>query len=303
MLAVVGTVPIEDFPLVTGTVTLVNDSILIDGKKTGVNRGTPALLAAACMTSTALGEPNPCAYLIGDIGLGDGSRRLYAYLNEHIAETDFTVLAFHYVQPDVEWHDRILSTIKCLAHKPILIADAGYMYAAKMSGQSAAYDLFTPDIGELAFLADESAPHPFYTRGFILHDENRVPDLIARAYAYSNAARYMLVKGVRDHLADSGGIMATIDTPSEEALEAIGGTGDTLTGIVAALIASGMDIGKAAVIAARVNRCAGHYARPDPGTQVLDIIRQIPRSLEEMLHEARQQTESELQRINVEGQT
>ncbi|MFO7970579.1 MAG: sugar kinase, partial [Desulfobacterales bacterium] len=60
--------------------------------------------------------------------------------------------------------------------RPTLIADAGFMYAAKMSGLSEAYELFTPDAGELAFLADEEAPHPFYTRGFILHEENLIPD-------------------------------------------------------------------------------------------------------------------------------
>ena len=63
------------------------------------------------------------------------------------------------------------------------------MYAAKMSGQAASYDLFTPDAGELAFLADETAPHPFYTRGFILHENNKIPDLINRAYSHKNAAK------------------------------------------------------------------------------------------------------------------
>jgi len=72
----------------------------------------------------------------------------------------------------VDWHNRVLFQIQGLAEKPVLIADAGFMYAAKMSGQAELYDLFTPDIGELAFLADEAAPHPFYTRGFILHEEN-----------------------------------------------------------------------------------------------------------------------------------
>jgi hypothetical protein len=300
MLAVVGTIPIEEFPVAIGTVTLKDNSIHINGEKTAVNRGTPALLAAACMTSKALRQPLPFAYLVGDIGLGDGSRRLYAYLNDHIAKTEFTAIAFHYVQPDVGWHDRILSTIKGLPRKSILIADAGYMYAAKMSGQAAAYNLFTPDIGELAFLADESAPHPFYTRGFILHDENRIPDLITRAYAHANAARYTLVKGVCDHLADLNGILATIDTPSEEALEAIGGTGDTLTGIAAALIASGMDISRAAVTAARVNRWAGHFARPTPATQVIEIIQHIPQALEKILQEARHKPESASKTINVE---
>ena len=47
--------------------------------------------------------------------------------------------------------------------KPTLVADAGFMYVAKMSGYADAYDLFTPEAGELAILADEKAPHPFYT--------------------------------------------------------------------------------------------------------------------------------------------
>ncbi len=172
-----------------------------------------------------------------------------------------------------------------MARRPILIADAGFMYAAKMSGQAAAYDLFTPDIGELAFLADEDAPHPFYTRGFILQEENRVPDLIARAYAHRNAPRFLLVKGEKDYLADQDGIKATVNAPVEEALEAIGGTGDTLTGIVTAMIASGMEIGNAAITAAKVNRLAGHYARPTPATQVMEIIHHIPGALEEILQE------------------
>ena len=167
--------------------------------------------------------------------------------------------------------------------RPVLIADAGFMYAAKMSGQSPKYDLFTPDIGELAFLADEEAPHPFYTRGFILHEENRVPELIARAYTHNNAARCLLVKGKQDYVADRKGIIATVDIYVEESMEAIGGTGDTLTGIVTALIGTGMEVTKAAIIAARVNRVAGSYAKPTPATQVMDIIEQIPAAFAKIL--------------------
>ena len=110
------------------------------------------------------------------------------------------------------------------------------MYAAKMSGQAQSYDLFTPDVGELSFLADESAPHPFYTRGFILHQDNQVPDLIARAYAYKNGARHLLVKGSVDYVVADGEITDQISEPATEAMEAIGGTGDTLTGLACALI-------------------------------------------------------------------
>lgn len=166
-----------------------------------------------------------------------------------------------------------------------MIADAGFMYAAKMSGQASAFDLFTPDPGELAFLADEEAPHPFYTRGFILHEDNRVPELISRAYSNDNAAGHLLVKGRKYYIANREKILCTIEYPMEEVMEAIGGTGDTLTGIVSVLLETGMDTGEAAFVAAKANRLAGHYARPTPATQVTDIIEHIPRAFKEILGE------------------
>jgi len=285
MLAVVGTVPDQDFPLIVGEVVLQDDFISIQGKRAPVNRGTPALLAAAVKVGEVMGQPPPVGYLVGDIGLGDGSRRLYAHLSENSVEGDINAVAFHYLQPDVDWHSRVLFALEEMAHRPVLIADAGFMYAAKMSGQASEYDLFTPDVGELAFLADEEAPHPFYTRGFILHEDMRAPALIERAYRYENAAACLLVKGQPDYVADRQGIHATIDLPVEEAMEAIGGTGDTLTGIVVALIGAGIEVGEAAILAARVNRLAGHYAKPTPATQVIDIVKQIPAALARVLGE------------------
>lgn len=293
MFAIAGTVPIQDFPLLAGEVFLEGDHICIQGKRVAVNRGTPALLAAAIKACEVLDQGVPYGYLVGDIGLGDGSRRLYKCLTGDLRQIDsrskpgnvFKAITFHYLQPDVDWHNQVLFAIKEMIKKPILIADAGFMYAAKMSGKAVEYDLFTPDIGELAFLADEEAPHPFYTRGFILHEEDRIPELIDRAYKYNNAACCLLVKGKQDFVADRQGIQATIDSPVEEAMEAIGGTGDTLTGIITALVGSGMEVMKAATIAARVSRLAGYYARPNPATQVMEIIRQIPKALEKILNE------------------
>jgi len=96
-------------------------------------------------------------------------------------------------------------------------------------------------------------------------------------------------------VADRHGIQATIDSPIEEAMEAMGGTGDTLTGIVTALIESGMEIIKASTVAAKTNRLAGHYARPTPATHVMEIIRQIPKALEKILYEAKRGEEWEKQ--------
>jgi hypothetical protein len=283
MLAVIGTVPHREFPMVVGKVTLNNGEICIQGKKVSVKRGTPSLLAAAIKVGEALGQEGPFGYLVGDIGLGEGSRRLYKYLFENLEKTNFQTIAFHYMQPYVGWHNRVLSVIKKMKYRPNLIADAGYMYVAKMSGHAEAYDLFTPDIGELAFLADKLAPHPLYTRGFLLQEENRVSDLITRAYVHRNASKHLLVKGRKDYVANKDGVQAIIDSPLEEAMEAIGGTGDTLTGIVAALIASGKDIREAATIGAKVNRLAGAYAHPTPATQVKEIIQYIPQALGEIL--------------------
>ena len=283
MLGLVGTIPEEGFPLTCGAALLKEGRIHLGKRSVAVNRGTPALIAAAAATLKYLDRPAPFCYLVGDIGSGEGSRQLYKHLTAELRKSSFGTLALHYFQPDVALFKEMLQEIKAMEARPTLIADAGFMYVAKMGGDAAHFDLFTPDAGELAYLADEEAPHPFYTRGFILHDENLVPDLIARAYRHNNAAAYLLVKGATDHLANKEGILAKIDQPKEEVLEAIGGTGDTLTGIVSALIAGGMKIEEAATHAAKVNRLAGLYAKPTPATQIADLIVQIPRALGEVL--------------------
>jgi hypothetical protein len=285
MLAVVGTIPDEELPLVAGPVTVDGQFLVIQGHKVPISRGTAGLLAAAATCLEVLRKPAPFAFLVGDIGRGQGSSRLYEYLTLNLGRYQFNTLTFHYILPIVDWHNRVLFAVQEMAERPRLIADAGFMYVAKMSGQAPEYDLFTPDAGELAFLADEEAPHPFYTRGFILHEDNQVPELIARAYAYDNASRHLLVKGQKDYVATKEGIVAVIAEPVTEALEPIGGTGDSLTGIVSALIAAGFDIVPAAILAARVNRVAGYLAHPTPATNLWEIVNQIPAALELVLKE------------------
>ncbi len=289
MHVIAGTVPDADFPLVSGYVSFLScDGFLsVDGRRVDVNRGTPALLAAAASASEFLGLDPVYAVIAGDIGRGEGSRSVYrnlcSFFENKMPGREIDSIAFHYLQPDVDWHNRVLFALQELSPRPAAVADAGFMYAAKMSGQAAEYDLFTPDVGELTFLADEAAPHPFYTRGFILHDSGRVPELIRRAYGSNNASKYLAVKGKSDYIADFRGILEEIHEPSEEVLEAIGGTGDTLTGIASVLCGSAMTVPEAASIAARANRVAGALSRPDPATQVIDIIRCIPAALSEVM--------------------
>ena len=283
MFGIIGTVADNEFPMISDEVVLEGEQIVFGDKRVAVNRGTPAMIAAAVKTLEYMNEPNPFCYLVGDIGDGEGSKHLYRYLIDHLPGSSLKTLAFHYFQPIVSLFKRVVTAIEKMPNRPTLIADAGIMYVAKMGGDASFFDLFTPDAGELAYLADEEAPHPFYTRGFILQDENLVPDLIKRAYQHNNASSYLLVKGEKDYIANREGIIEVIDSPDIETLEPIGGTGDTLTGVVSALIASGMDIETASAKAAKVNRLAGSYANPTPATQVYDIIKQIPRALEEVL--------------------
>jgi hypothetical protein len=279
MLGIVGTVPDRRFPLVHDRVFLKDDHLVINDFKIPVNRGTPALIAAALKAREIIGGPEIYAFLVGDIGEGHGSRLLYQFLERHLSEFNFEVLTFHYLQPDVDWHNKVLFTIESMNPSPLLIADAGFMYAAKMSGQASCYDIFTPDVGELTFLADEMAPHPFYTRGFILHRADEIPDLISQAYHYQNAAKYLLVKGKSDTIVRGSQIVETVNSPCCEAMEAIGGTGDTLTGLLTVLCKSGIELSEAARDAALINRWAGSYAKPNPATQVIDLVDTIPRAI------------------------
>lgn len=205
-------------------------------------------------------------------------------MSEDLFKRSFKVLTFHYLLPEVDSCSKIIFTLEKLPFKPFLIADAGFMYAVKMAGYATFFDLFTPDPGELAFLADEMAPHPFYTRGFLLQEENQVEKLIERAYGYKNIPKYLLVKGRLDYVVVEGKVKGVAGEPLVEALEAIGGTGDTLTGIVSALIFCGFEPIKACLLASKTNRLAGYLANPTSATSVREIIPYIPQALEILLH-------------------
>jgi ADP-dependent NAD(P)H-hydrate dehydratase / NAD(P)H-hydrate epimerase len=280
---IVGTIPREDFPLYEGPCRLENARLRLEGHTIAIARGTPALLAAACITSQVLGIELPRVLLAGDIGRGTGSTLIYRHLSERLHLIAPELLVYHYLQPDVDWHNRVHLNTEGLERKPLLVADAGFMYVAKMSGFASCYDLFTPDAGELAFLADETAPHPFYTRGFILQEEDRVPELIQRAYEHEDAARYLLVKGIRDVVASRDGILETVGEPCVEAMEPIGGTGDSLTGLVGALIAGHYPIPQACSLAARINRMMGLLAKAIPASSIEKLLDSLPQAIKTVM--------------------
>jgi NAD(P)H-hydrate repair Nnr-like enzyme with NAD(P)H-hydrate dehydratase domain len=283
MLLLAGAVPIEKLPLLIGEIEVNEHKVRIGGHDLPINRGNEAMMAAACLICQEYGVDNPVCLVAGDIGKRDGSEKIYEYLAENLPNMDVGVLTLHYIMPDLKRNKKVLAAINTMEKKPILIADAGSMYVAKAGGDSHYYDVFTPDLGETAFLADDKADHPSFTRGFIFHMENNVPELIRRAYASNNAATTMFVKGKVDYICHNSEILFTIDQPSVETMEPIGGTGDLITGMISGLIHAGKTPVEACRIAGHVNRKAGELSQPTPATQIEDILKFIPAALEEVL--------------------
>lgn len=283
MLFLVGAIPVRDLPLSVGKITLSDEGFAVDGHALSVDRGTAAMITVVCTVCQEFGLESPMALVAGDIGTRDGSLKIYQYLVDNLPRMDVSVLTSHYIMPDIKKNQQVVKEMRALKKKPILIADAGSMYVAKAGGDATYYDVFTPDLGEMAFLADEKAVHPMYTRGFIFHLEEDVTELIKRAYRSGNAARTMFVKGEVDYICQDGEIVETISEPRIEALEPVGGTGDTITGMISALIYAGRSPLEACRIAGWANRRAGEMAHPSPATQVRDIVKHIPAALKEIL--------------------
>jgi NAD(P)H-hydrate repair Nnr-like enzyme with NAD(P)H-hydrate dehydratase domain len=93
----------------------------------------------------------------------------------------------------------------------------------------------------------------------------------------------MFVKGEVDYICQHGEIIEEISQPKIEALEPVGGTGDTITGMISALIYAGKSPLEACRIAGRANRRAGELSHPTPATQIKDIVKYIPKALREVL--------------------
>lgn len=84
MLAIIGTVPEEDFPITSDRVHLDGNYLILNNRKIPINRGTPALIASACKIFEILGKDMPYVYLVGDTGKGYGSKKLYEYFAQDV---------------------------------------------------------------------------------------------------------------------------------------------------------------------------------------------------------------------------
>lgn len=284
MMLIAGTVPIRDMPLIMDEVKFDGDYLLVDSKKIPCTQGTGAMVSAALATTSHLSIDAPCALLVGDIGEGKGSRELYQYLIDNVAVLLPDVLALHYWLPDMSQTRQLCASIEKCKKRPVMIADAASMYSAKATGLAERFDIFTPDAPEMAFLADPEATHPAYiARHLFETDISHAPELARKAYDNHGAAKLLLVKGATDYIIRDGEVLDMVSEPDVPMLEPIGGTGDTITGIVSALAYAELELHEAAITAAKANRMAGKYAKVTPATKVREVITHLPSVFEDHL--------------------
>ena len=273
MLLIAGTVPSLGLHATMGKVEQDGDFLVFGGERIPSMQGTTVMISAALAVTRFFGLEPPYALVAGDAGDGGGTREIYDILFQKLPELAPKVVTLHYCLPVMGLIRRFLQTVDKCKERPILIADAGAMYAAKAAGVAKQFDIFTPDPSEMAYLADAKASHPAYvSEHLIIVDSSQVPQEIADAYKHGDAAKLLLVKGKTDYVAKDGRVLATINQPNVPALEPIGGTGDTITGLISGLVYAGIEPEKAAVIAFRTNRIAGELAQPTPATKARQIV-------------------------------
>jgi NAD(P)H-hydrate repair Nnr-like enzyme with NAD(P)H-hydrate dehydratase domain len=284
-LLVVATYPVVGGPVLEGPVTRETDgTIAVGGARVPSSQGTSAMLGAAVQAATYLGTPAPHALIAGDIGRGDGTRHVYERLAEVAGRVRPTAIAFHYMQPVMALMRRAVGQLAEVAPDALLVADAGGMYAAKAAGLASRFELMTPDVGEVGFLADPTVTHPAYVSRYLFGNDGFDPVALAlQAHVTSGAARVLLIKGVRDHIAKDGVIAETVDHPCVPELEAIGGTGDTVTGLASAFLAAGFPTVEAARCACLANREAGRVMGATPAMRASDLVSVLPGVLSDNL--------------------
>jgi ADP-dependent NAD(P)H-hydrate dehydratase / NAD(P)H-hydrate epimerase len=280
MLLICGTIPQENSGPMRGEARFDGNKLLIDYTEIPCAQGTAALVSAACVTAQHFKSSPPRVILAGDTGNGCGSRLLYDYIIKNLPLINPDILLMHYILPVMGLMKKICAAASKCKNKPVMIADASSMYAAKAAGLAQEFDIFTPDLCEMAFLADPEAIHPAYISRHLFSAETaQAQELIAAAYRHKSAARILIIKGSTDHVVENGKIIFTISEPDIPALEAIGGTGDTISGMVGAMIDAGLTQTNSAITALKANRKAGEYCNATPATKIRRIIAAIPDAL------------------------
>ncbi len=278
MIVLIGTVPAAT-GVYAGPAVVESNGLCIGDVRFPVERGTAGMAAACALVCSYYGLAAPVAVFGGDVGDGRGTDLMFAAVSESLERYQPDVITLHYLYPKIRYGEPFLAKVDALPHRPQLIADAGGMYLMKTIGRAARFDVFTPDQGELLFLADELAPHPLYVRRELAGRTFDTDALVRAAVTHGAAPHTIVVKGEVDRVYRDGVCTGECRAPVVPAMEAIGGTGDTITGMLTALRFRGDPDadGKALVL----NRLIGQRIGCTPATQIREFIAAIPGVLAE----------------------
>lgn len=277
MIVLVGTVPYKT-GLYVGKATIDGPVLNINHNSFPIERGTAAMVASCAQVCSFYNLEMPLCIFGGDVADGKGTDLMFQEVNSNIGNYDPDLITLHYMFPKIKYGEPFIHKIESLLKKPQLIADAGGMYLMKTISKSYFFDVFTPDQGELYFLADEFAPHPLYVRSDLLNENISVESLINSAYKNKNTAKTTIIKGAVDSIYTDNVKVKELRQPNIPAMEAIGGTGDTITGMLSAL--RYMNTQGADYKALVLNRLIGELIKCSPATQISEFIKAIPGALE-----------------------
>lgn len=274
MLTIIGTVPLAE-NIYMGEAAFEGSSLKVGSTLIPIERGSGALIAAALRVLEHFGDEKPYCLLAGDMLSGTGSSRLLEETVRFLPGSAAETVVLHYMFIMLKYGSKINGALGQMRAKPYLIGDAGGMYLAKAGGIAKLFDVFTPDCGELAFLADQQAAHPMYTKPDFLSWNNEA--LVKKAQECGNIPKTLVVKGNTDSVFTQGLLSCQVNEPSIPAMEAVGGTGDTVTGILAALQHLKVQDGiKKSLI---LNRLVGKKVNCTPRTQIAEFIKELDLSL------------------------
>lgn len=278
MIVLIGTIPYKTGVYI-GEAKIENHLLNVGGARFPIERGTAAMAASCLQVCIFYGLPMPLCVFGGDISDGKGTDMMFQEVNANIDRFDPDVITLHYMFPKIAYGEPFVNKVSSLLKKPQIIADAGGMYLMKTISRSQLCDVFTPDEGELLFLADEFAAHPLYVRSDLLRQVRNTDALVESAYWHKNAARTLVVKGAVDRVYKDGRMVKQCREPNIPAMEAIGGTGDTITGMLSGLRYRKDDDSEYKALI--VNRLIGKKLNCTAATQIGEFIAAIPAVLEE----------------------
>ncbi|UCE15749.1 MAG: NAD(P)H-hydrate dehydratase [Candidatus Bathyarchaeota archaeon] len=250
--------------------------------------GAPALVALAALWAGVdlayIAAPHRTAYAISSMSPnlitikleGDHlNSRNVSVVKRYLETTTAVVMG-----PGLGLHEETRDTVKEImeavekAEIPLLLDADGLKAFAEFKRKTCLSLVLTPHAGEFRILTGKEPPK----------------DLEKRATEVQKAARkfgaVMLLKGNVDVVSD--GKRVKFNFTGNPGMT-VGGTGDTLSGIVGAFLAQGVDPFEAAVAGAFINGAVGDFVQEEKGFHMVstDILEWIPKVMDDPMSHVR----------------